>query len=345
MINLKSAQLSRLCIHRIGSHGGDEIVFSETETDLSDPLLKGLLQRYFFEGFKDPQYYQLTHPDDIALNKVFHYSKAIFEGRDHLYEISRDMARHLYECSDHPNIKPGDFCMVWIENCQVNGEYADAIGLFKVENKDTFLKIAADFSVMHDQGINISKIDKGCLIFNYEEEQGFLVSIVDHTNKNNEARYWKEEFLKIKPREDSFFHTQNYMRLCKNFCSEVLDKNEGIEKTDQIDFLNRSSGFFSNKETFNVREFEEEVISDPEIIDKFRGFKTRFQETDDVPMFDEFEISGQAVKTSKKVFKSVLKLDKNFHIYVHGNRSLIERGYDDGRQMHYYKLYYTEESS
>jgi len=38
-----------------------------------------------------------------------------------------------------------------------------------------------------------------------------------------------------------------------------------------------------------------------------------------------------------------LKLDGNFHVYIHGNKDMIERGVDDdGRK--YYKLYYEEES-
>ena len=43
-----------------------------------------------------------------------------------------------------------------------------------------------------------------------------------------------------------------------------------------------------------------------------------------------------------RVYKSVLKLDRNFHIYIHGNTDLIEKGIDDdGRK--YYKIYYQEE--
>jgi len=39
----------------------------------------------------------------------------------------------------------------------------------------------------------------------------------------------------------------------------------------------------------------------------------------------------------------VLKLDKNFHIYIHGDRNLIEQGEEpDGRK--FYKIYYEEES-
>ena len=51
----------------------------------------------------------------------------------------------------------------------------------------------------------------------------------------------------------------------------------------------------------------------------------------------------QAVKKQARVFKSVIKLDKNFHIYVHGNRELIEKGYDGAMGKHYYKIYFDVE--
>jgi hypothetical protein len=59
---------------------------------------------------------------------------------------------------------------------------------------------------------------------------------------------------------------------------------------------------------------------------------------------DEFYISPQAVKKQARVFKSVIKLDKNFHIYVHGDRELIEKGYDEALQKHYYKIYFDREA-
>jgi hypothetical protein len=346
MIQLKDAELCRLSVHRVGNKSEDDpILYSDQEINLNDPILKSILQKYFLSGFKDQNFFNLSHPSDVNLNEVFHFSTKIMENPSSITAISRDLAMHLYESSDHPNIKAGDFCVAWFENCTVDGEYANAIGLFKVENKDTFLKITENFSILHEEGINISKIDKGAIVLNIEKENGYLVSMIDNTNKSQEAKYWTEDFLKVKPREDSFYHTKNYMQLCKNFCTEVLDKKEQVEKPDQIDFLNRSSGFFSQKENFNVEEFENEVIADPEIIDKFRGFKSNFQETNDVQIFDEFDISSNAVKGNKKVFKSILKLDKNFHIYVHGNRNLIERGFDEDKQMSYYKVYFTNETS
>ncbi|MDD4067910.1 MAG: nucleoid-associated protein, partial [Bacteroidales bacterium] len=54
-----------------------------------------------------------------------------------------------------------------------------------------------------------------------------------------------------------------------------------------------------------------------------------------------FNISDSAVKKQARVFKSVIKLDKNFHIYVHGDRKLIEQGQDEKGK--FYKVYYNEE--
>jgi hypothetical protein len=43
------------------------------------------------------------------------------------------------------------------------------------------------------------------------------------------------------------------------------------------------------------------------------------------------------------VFKSILKLDKNFHIYIHGRQDLIERGFDEAKGKHFYKVYFEQE--
>ena len=33
------------------------------------------------------------------------------------------------------------------------------------------------------QGINLNKVDKGCLIYNTNKEQGYLMSIIDGTSR------------------------------------------------------------------------------------------------------------------------------------------------------------------
>ena len=90
-------------------------------------------------------------------------------------------------------------------------------------------------------------------------------------------------------------------------------------------------------------EFEKEVFQHPEMIESFRSFDQSYRQENEIDVADNFEISAQAVKKQARVFKSVLKLDKNFHIYIHGNKELIERGTDpDGRK--FYKIYYEREA-
>jgi hypothetical protein len=115
-----------------------------------------------------------------------------------------------------------------------------------------------------------------------------------------------------------------------------------LTRAEQIDLLNRSVDYFKTNEEFNKAEFEEIVFQDKEVIDAFRNYDSNYREQNELQMDDNFGISPYAVKKQARVFKSVLKLDKNFHIYIHGDKNLIERGVDnDGRK--FYKIYYEEE--
>ena len=86
-----------------------------------------------------------------------------------------------------------------------------------------------------------------------------------------------------------------------------------------------------------------QVAGNPKAIESFKTFKSQYEQEFDSPIADTFEISENAVKKQSRVYKSVLKLDKNFHIYIHGNKELIEKGFDEGKHMNYYKVYFKEE--
>jgi hypothetical protein len=167
--------------------------------------------------------------------------------------------------------------------------------------------------------------------------------VVDNQSTGGEAQYWKDEFLKLKPVADNYFQTRNYLDLARNYVTERLDDDFEVSKADQIDYLNRSIDYFKKHEQFNEQEFATEVFEHASVISSFKKFKSDFQHEHDLNIVSEFDISSPAVKKQSKVFKSVLKLDRNFHIYIHGDRELIEKGVDeDGRK--YYKIYYKEES-
>ncbi|MCK5370261.1 MAG: nucleoid-associated protein, partial [Cyclobacteriaceae bacterium] len=116
------------------------------------------------------------------------------------------------------------------------------------------------------------------------------------------------------------------------------------DKIDQMSLIQESAKFFREEETFDRAHFNEKVLQEPEIIDAFEDYKGSFQEHNKTKVYDEFDINSDAVKKMKGVFKSVIKLDKNFHVYVHGNRSNIKRGFDEESNMNFYQLFFKEES-
>jgi hypothetical protein len=231
---------------------------------------------------------------------------------------------------------------------QIEGNPLDAIGIFKSENKETYLKVYPEqggFGMDYEENaININKLDKGVLIFNIEKENGYKVVVIDHTNRGQDAAaYWKDEFLQLKIRNDSFNQTNNTLGIYKNFVTQKLNDEFELSKADKIDLLNKSMKYFKEKETFDMDEFADEVIGNPEAIKSFKDFKSQYEQEFDSPIADTFEISGNAVKKQQRVYKSVLKLDKNFHIYIHGDKELIEKGFDESKSMNYYKVYFREE--
>lgn len=347
MNNFTGAILTKLAIHKVGNKSKNEgYHLSKTAISVDDDLIRDLLMRYFLSSFKSAEYYTFGHETDLELNDVFQFAALLFSDITTFYENSVSIAQHLYEQSAHPKIKSGEIYVTYFENCVVDNEVVDAIGIFKSESKSSFLKVFAgsdNFEVEQDEGIDINKLDKGCMIYNTEREQGFKISIVDNVGRGDEAQFWKNDFLGLKPREDSFHFTQNYMDLCKNFVENKLTEEFNVSKTDQVDFLNKSAKFFEEKDVFDINQYSKEVIGQEDIETSFREYKEKFEQQNDLSLCDEFDISEQAVKNKKRIFKSIIKLDKNFHIYLHGNKDLIERGFDETSGLNYYKLFFRTE--
>ncbi len=334
-----------IVIHKVGNKSqNDNLILSHTYTEISKEI-KSILNEYFLSPFKSEEYYQFYHDSSLSLNEVYTYVSAIFANPEDLHEQSVNLAKHLYNQSTHPKIKAGEFYVVYFRDCIVNGETLDAVGLFKSENKDTFLKVFPSddgFEIESEQGININKLDKGCLIFNTEKEDGYIVSVVDNTNKGVEAQYWIDDFLHIRQRQDKYFNTENTLTAYKEFITKKLPEEFDISKADQADMLNRSIQFFKEKDNFQLEEFSNEVLHYPEYINGFNNYKKQYEQDRDMEIADSFPISDAAVKRQVRNYKSVIKLDKNFHIYVHGDRNMIEQGEDTKGK--FYKIYFREEN-
>lgn len=346
-IQSEEAQLSQLVIHFCGNASQDEALqLSKKETKPATEV-RELLKIYFLQAFRNPIYYQF----DTSIqggNPTFDIVQEIFAKKEKFLSESKRLAELLYNCSAHPKIKSGEFYLVRFEQLICEGESVDAIGIFKSENREKYLKIYKEEESYHagtEEGINIYKLDKGCLVLNTEQEQGYRVCLLDSPGKSEEARYWKDHFLGLKPRSDNYFKTKNVMELTRDFCKQVLVEENNVSPVDRMQVMNDSARYFAEQPSFNMSEFEKEVFQEPAVIEAFHDYKRNYEPLKmmSAPL-DEFDISAEAVKGGKKFFKHVLKLDKNFHLYIHGNADMIERGYDEQRGMKYYKLYYNNET-
>lgn len=348
MTNIDSVQLNQVIVHKVGNPTrGEELKLSANPLTLNDGIVRGLLAKYFLGAFNEHEQYRFTHISDLGMNEVYHYVSELFNQPKQFTKYSAQLAQFLYNKSTHAKVKEGELYVAHFSNVPFGTEYIDAIGIFKSENKETFLKVfphGDNWEVIAEDGININKLDKGCLIFKQNREEGYVVCVVDNTNKQNDAQYWVNDFLQVTRCANSYHYTDAALGMCKLFISNELAEKFDVNKSDQIDMLNRSMDYFKTKEEFKFAEFAEEVLHHPEVIDSFTQYKQTYEAARQVTIEDEFDIHLSAVKKQQRVFKSVLKLDKNFHIYIHGRRDLIEKGFDEMSGKHYYKLFFEEES-
>lgn len=338
--------LTELIVHKAGNKGLNEHLFLSKVKPVINSELNDTLTSYFLSSFKDEEYYRFYHDIDLVHNEVYACVKKIFENNETFQEQSENIARHLYNASTHPKIKGGELYIAYFQNRPFKDSFVDAIGLFKSENRETFLEvdqISDGFELKSTQGINIQKLDKGCLIYNTAKEDGYVLSVIDNTNKSVEAQYWKDDFLGVMIINNEFNQTNQFLSMARMFVTKQLQEDFELSKTDKIDYLNRSVDYFKTRNQFDKEEFEEQVFGHENVIESFRKFDRNYRDQNEVELNDQFEISAPAVKKQARVFKSVLKLDRNFHIYIHGNRELIEQGVDElGRK--FYKIYYEVES-
>lgn len=349
MLDFTNCNILDVIAHQVGNQTNDEeLILSASLLNTEDARLRELLIKYFLYSFKDAEeFYSFTFSDeDFFLNPLYQYVVSIFSEKKNFKTKSESIAKHLYEIALHPQIKSGDLFVVTFENITIDGEVVNALGLFKSENRQEFLQLnksSKEFSLKYEDGINIDKLDKGCLIFNTEKETGYRICVIDKSNKSNDARYWVNFFLNVKTLKTNFHQTNQFLGIAKQFVTKQLEEDFEVSKTDKIDFLNRSVDYFKKNETFDKQDFEEQVFGDIGVIESFRKFDQIYRQENEIELTDSFNISKQAVKKQARVFKSVLKLDKNFHIYIHGNREMIEQGVDENGRK-FYKIYYEEEN-
>lgn len=348
-MDFSQSKIKHLIIHEIGNKLRDEKLFLASSLQTIDEPLENTLLNYFLKSFlNNPEFFNLNHNSDINLNEVYTYSKNIFNINDenNFIENSKNIAKHLYEFTLHPKITKGELIIVEIENIFYENKEITLLGIYKSENKDTFLKVIKrenEIDLKEDNGINISKIEKGCLILNHAKDDGFTVLNIDNNNQSTE--YWTNKFLNIKPVNNNSHKTKEIIKICKNFSDEVLSSkyDNDIEFSFNNDFIN----YFEDNESYDVKKFAETIFKNDDIKKEFFDYHESNKENFDFNLNETFEVSINDVKKEKRKIKNIIKLDTKLELKVlldkNDTTKNIEKGFDEDKGMSFYKIYFNEE--
>ena len=339
---ISDSKITTIITHQVGNKLRDEgFTLSEEASRISE-LSEEYYLKYFLGVLKTEEKYRFSHPTDINLNEIFNITNKIFEEEDAFLEASQDVAKLLYSHSEHPKINEGALNIVSFSDLSYSGMKCKALGIFKSETDVPFLKIEKghkNYSLTHDSGYELNGLDKGALIIRVSYDE-FEVIVFDKNGLRTDSKFWVDDFLQLELITNEFYQTTELMKVTREFIKNTVTEEFEISKPDQIDLLNRSINYLKTAETYDKNEFMDSVIHDEGLKQSFRNFTEDHMAEMNVP--ETFTISEVAVKKMSRTFKSVLKLDKNFHVYIHGDRNKIEKGVDENGRK-YYKIYFDKE--
>lgn len=210
-----------LAVHRVGNPARDEgLQLSERTAVVNDEVSSLILDGYLKGIVSDKKKFQFFHDTDLNLNEVYHYSRQFFRGELGFLELSQRLARHLYARSQHPNISAGDVLVILFSGLSDAHSTQRALGVFKAEIRDDFLKVIESesvFDLQHVSGINPRLIDKGALIL----EQDNTVYAVDRLGQ--QAKFWLEDFLHARRVPDVQSSSQMMTRVLEQLSGDIAD--------------------------------------------------------------------------------------------------------------------------
>ena len=342
-LELNGSQIEEVTLHHVGNAiNGGPLKHGQNLLSLESETLRICLLKMTSRLLSEQQYYCFSKPSQ---NEVCNAVRAIFDGEE-LVEASQAVATQLYNSGKHQNIKAGDFFCIRFSGAQYMKQEVDLLAFLKCETRKAFIQLDvndAEYLPKILQGIDADQLDKGFLVINTDEEKGFRVLSADRTAKAKDAIFWHKDFLDIVPFQDEFLFTSEIMNVTNDFVSKKVLDDFDLDRPEQLALLDKAQKYFENEPMFEEEKFEAAIFEDTNMRNKYRQFKSE-EVAQDHYVPPNFPINNSAVQTFSKVFKSVIKLDKNFHIYVHGNRQYIERGFDEEKCKHYYKCFFDDEN-
>lgn len=349
-LRLNTATATHVVLAKIGNPQRDEPLQTSRQVFAIAEPDQEALTALFLKPFKNLVGHRFVHYTSLDKQDMYRCAKTVFQDPDKFLPAGIEIAQRLYAKSNHPNIKAGDLCIVFLKEVHIEGELVSGLCILKSDSVVPFLSITTHDGDLHlstQQGIQPEKIDKGCLILDFKADQGYYVLTFDRSG--GDTKFWVREFLSVEAVPDAAFLTNAYAKMAVSFLEEQKPE-EDTPPWDTCNAAREALEYFDDREQFDLQEFEREVLKTPEAAAKFEEHRTRIEEEQGQTLDTSFEISKKDVTKAKKRIGAVLRLDTGVEIHVKSTLSteydpVLERGYDDAKGMKFVKVYYKEQLS
>lgn len=330
-----------MIVHYVGNKSRDEgVSFSEKELDFAD--ISSDIISMLVKSFDTKESCHFYFESTLALNPIYTFVKTMFDEVSRFQEQSEFIAKILYEKTSHPMTKSGELNLVYLSDCEIDGKKTDAIAMLKTENKQPayqYLHTEHGYEIKKSEVISFSKVEKGCLIFNTNEENGYVVFSVDKKSKGIQSKYWKDDFLHVMTDATSYSQTKNLLSSCKAFIADNYSDGPKVEKANLI---SKVRTVLEQTETLSVHDFSQEIFGETRLNKQFESY---LSSKDNPCQMQEniIQVEVPLVKKKSSLPKTTLYLDSNFEINILGGHDKIVQGFDEAAGMNYYQFFYNKE--
>ena len=197
-LRLNTASATQLVLAKIGNPLREEpLQTSRRVFDIAEADQEALTA-LFLKPFKNLVGHRFVHYTSLEKQDMYRCAKTVFAEPDQLLPAGIEIAKRLYAKSTHPNIKSGDLCIALLKEVHIEGELVNGLCILKSDSVVPFLSITTHEGDLHlstQQGIQPEKIDKGCLILDYQGDKGYYVLTFDRSG--GDTKFWVREFLSV----------------------------------------------------------------------------------------------------------------------------------------------------
>ncbi len=270
MIDISSARITKLIVHRIGNKLREEgFMLSNQEAVRTQTLDDLLLKCYLAPVIRQGEAYELYHESDLSLNTIHHFSNLIFSNRDSFQVHSQAIAKHLYSASSHPNIGGGEFIEILFDDIRTEEGSQQGLGLFRIEGKSDYLDVTNDngsLRVLERVGISLEKIQKAAIVLSGSS----TIFVIDALGQK--TKYWLDTFLKAVPSETP--------KACAKAAGALLKaiSNKVESPSDALEFGQRIQESLSDSESLSIgaiKNISSSYLDEDEVNGILAGIRTK----------------------------------------------------------------------